>query len=372
MKYKGKIKKSRSGPFQARPTAVDLFCGCGGLTQGLKKAGFSVVGAVDNDPLSVQTYTANHPEVYVVENDIRNVTVGSFKKMVGLRKGELDLLAGCPPCQGFSTLRTLNGAVNVEDSRNDLLFEFQRFIQELRPKAVMMENVPGLERDRRFNKFCKWMEQLGYHGNHQILNAADYRVPQRRRRLIYLAGLGGPIPFALPSPSKKTVRDAIGSLSRPGASGDPVHDIPERRTKKVLDLIKRIPKNGGGRSDLPDDEQLECHRKCDGFHDIYGRMSWDDLAPTITGGCFNPSKGRFLHPSQNRAITMREAALLQGFPRRYKFPTVERKCSVALMIGNALPPPFIAAHARSIRTSLLNGKEDVHDGQSEDLPSKSL
>jgi DNA (cytosine-5)-methyltransferase 1 len=338
---------------------VDLFSGCGGLTQGLKKAGFRVVGAIDNDPLSVETYRANHPEVRVFETDIQDITVGSFKRRVGLRKGDLDLLAGCPPCQGFSTLRTLNGAVGVEDPRNDLLLEFQRFVEDLRPKAVMMENVPGLERDRRFKEFCKWMEWRGYIGEYRVLNAADYGVPQRRRRLIYLAGLGQPIPFAPSSSIRRTVRDAISALPPPGASGDPVHDIPERRSEKVRELIKRIPKNGGSRSDLPNDEQLECHRKCNGFHDIYGRMAWDDVAPTITSGCFNPSKGRFLHPAQDRTITMREAALLQGFPRRYKFPTVQQKSAIALMVGNALPPPFIAAHARSIRAALLSEGKGV-------------
>lgn len=342
-----------------RLIAVDLFSGCGGLTQGLKQAGFRVVAAIDNDPLSVETYRANHPEVHVFETDIQDLATRSFKRTVGLQKGELDLLAGCPPCQGFSTLRTLNGAVGVEDPRNDLLFEFWRFVEDLRPKAVMMENVPGLERDHRFKAFCTWMERRGYLGDHRVLNAADYGVPQRRRRLIYLAGLGKPMPFAPSSSIRRTVRDVIGSLPPPGGSGDPVHDIPERRTEKVLELIKRIPKNGGGRSDLSDDEQLECHRKCNGFHDIYGRMAWDDLAPTITGGCFNPSKGRFLHPEQNRAITMREAALLQGFPRRYKFPTVQHKSAIALMVGNALPPPFIAAHARSVRKALLDGKNGV-------------
>jgi len=344
-------------------TAVDLFSGCGGLTQGLKKAGFRVLGAVDNDSMSIETYTANHPEVHVFETDIQDLTTGSFKRKVGLRKGELDLLAGCPPCQGFSALRTLNGAVGVEDPRNGLMFEFQRFVEDLRPRAVMMENVPGLERDRRFEEFCSWMEQLGYRGDHRVLNAADYGVPQRRRRLIYLAGLGKRIPFAAPSPKRRTVRDTIGSLPQPGGSGDLVHDIPERRSEKVLELIKRIPKNGGSRSDLPDDEQLECHRKCDGFHDIYGRMAWDDLAPTITSGCFNPSKGRFLHPVQNRAVTMREAALLQGFPRRYKFPTVQHKSAIALMVGNALPPPFIAAHARSVRAALLSGAHEGRPGE---------
>ena len=336
----------------SRFSAVDLFCGCGGLTLGLKRAGFSVIGGVDNDPLSVETYVANHPEVQVWEMDVTELTVASLKRALGLRKGALDLLAGCPPCQGFSTLRTLNGSRRVRDPRNDLLRDFLRFVDGLRPRAVMLENVPGLASDRRFREFCLGMESLGYHGEHRVLNAADYGVPQRRRRLIYLAGMGKAIPFAPPSATRKTVRSAIGFLPRPGRSGDPVHDIPERRSDRVLDLIRRIPKNGGSRSDLPTNEQLKCHQKCDGFHDVYGRMAWNDQAPTITSGCFNPSKGRFLHPTQNRAITMREAALLQGFPRRYKFPTVQHKSAIALMVGNALPPAFVAEHARYVRRAL--------------------
>jgi DNA (cytosine-5)-methyltransferase 1 len=172
--------------------------------------------------------------------------------------------------------------------------------------------------------------------------------------LIYLAGLGVTIPFAGKAAKMKTVEDAIGGLPKAGQSGDPVHDMPENRTPKVLEIIRLIPKDGGSRRDLPEEFQLECHKRCNGFKDVYGRMAWKKPAPTITGGCFNPSKGRFLHPEEDRAITMREAALLQGFPRRYKFPTTENKSAVALMIGNALPPPFIAAHGRSIKRVLRN------------------
>lgn len=334
-----------------KPTAVDLFCGCGGLTVGLKRAGFKVIGAVDIDALAVKTYKANHPDVRVWEADIRELEPSHIVTALGLAGRRLDLLAGCPPCQGFSTIRTLNGALVIEDPRNDLLLEFQRFVEALRPRAVMLENVPGLAKDERFSVFYRRMEELGYHGRHCIHDAADYGVPQRRRRLIYIAGLGFPIPFADPTHRRKTVRDAIGGLPKAGESGDPVHDMPEHRTQRVMELIRRIPKNGGSRTDLPEEYQLECHKRCKGFKDVYGRMCWDDVAPTITSGCFNPSKGRFLHPEEDRAITMREAALLQGFPRRYKFPA-GNKSALALMIGNALPPPFIAAHAREIRKSL--------------------
>ena len=263
-----------------RPTAVDLFCGCGGLTLGLKRAGFDVIGAVDIDSLSIETYRANHPEVEIWEGDITELKVSAVKRQLHLRKGELDLLAGCPPCQGFSTMRTLNGARRVTDPRNGLIREFQRFVEELRPKTVMLENVPGLSKDRSFRTFCKQLQRLGYVSEHQILNAADYGVPQRRHRLIYLGGLRRPIRFASPSRKKKTVRDAIGSLPPAGNSGDPIHDLPERRTRKVMKLIRRIPKNGGSRTDLPLKEQLDCHKRCNGFKDVYGRMARDKVAPT--------------------------------------------------------------------------------------------
>ncbi len=343
------LRRGRSG---RRLTAVDLFSGCGGLTLGLKQAGFDVLGAVDNEPLSVVTYAANHPEVYLWEADIRELAVRSLKRALNLRKGELDLLAGCPPCQGFSSMRTLNGSRLIRDPRNDLLRDFTRFVLGLSPRAIMLENVPGLASNRRFDAFCARMTALGYVGTYGVLDAAEYGVPQRRRRLIYVAGHGYSIPLAARAKSRRTVRDAIGRLPRPGRSGDPLHDLPEQRAPHVRALIKRIPKDGGSRTDLPKTEQLRCHRRCHGFHDVYGRMAWHEHAPTITSGCFNPSKGRFLHPTQNRAITMREAALLQSFPRWYEFPTLQHKCAIALMIGNALPPEFVRRHANRIRRAL--------------------
>ena len=266
----------------------------------------------------------------------------------------MDLLAGCPPCQGFSTLRTLNGSVRVDDPRNDLLLDFQRFVEAIRPRAVMMENVPGLADKERFSCFCKKLNSLGYVGGHRILDAADYGVPQRRSRLIYLAGFGIGIPFGDKARKSKTVRDVLCDLQKAGESGDRVHDMPERRSPKVMRIIQHIPKDGGSRTDLPEEFQLECHRRCNGFSDVYGRMAWNAVAPTITSGCFNPSKGRFLHPEEDRAITLREAALLQGFPARYKFVSDIGKEALAAMIGNALPPPFVAAHSRSIRRVLRN------------------
>lgn len=333
-------------------TAIDLFSGCGGLTQGLRMAEFRVLAAVEVNPSAVTTYRANHPDTVVFQRDIRDLQTSEVLDGLGIASGELDLLAGCPPCQGFSSLRTLNGSRRIDDPRNDLVNDFLRLTEALLPRAVMLENVPGLVRDARFIQFIERMEGLGYRGSHRILDASDYRVPQRRRRLIYLGGRGRTLPFAPEEHSRVVVKDVLSALPPAGGSGDPPHDIPERRSPRVMRLIKSIPKDGGSRRDLPADAQLPCHIRCAGFADVYGRLAWDKVAPTLTTGCFNPSKGRFLHPTADRAITMREAALLQGFPSDYVFDASLGKETLASLIGNALPPPFIAAHSRSIAKAL--------------------
>jgi DNA (cytosine-5)-methyltransferase 1 len=242
-------------------------------------------------------------------------------------------------------MRTLNGGVEVEDPRNDLIYDFLRLVEGLHPKAVMMENVPGLAEDTRMLDLWLRLRELGYNPVHRVLNAADYGVPQRRRRVVVLAAKGHNIDIAPPADAKVHVVDAIGHLLEPGISGDPVHDVTERRSERVLELIARIPPDGGSRLDLGDEWQLECHRRNDGFKDVYGRMAWNDVAPTITGGFVNPSKGRFLHPVQNRAITPREAALLQTFPPAYQFPIERGKFPIAEVIGNAFPPEFVRRQA---------------------------
>lgn len=333
-------------------TAVDLFAGCGGLTTGLKMAKFQVLGAVEIDAAASNVYSLNHPEIKMFENDVSIIDVESMLNSLRLRKGELDLLAGCPPCQGFSTVRTLNGKNLVNDDRNELIFEFLRLAKGIRPKTIMLENVPGLATDSRIEKFSKSLRGLGYSVRFQVLNVADYAVPQRRLRVVLLAGLFGAIDFARPAKTRKTVRDAIGFLPAAGKSGDPPHDFPEERSKRIQFLISQIPKDGGSRKDLPQSLQLSCHKRCDGFKDVYGRMKWDDIAPTLTTGCFNPSKGRFLHPEENRTITIREAALLQTFPQRYKLPAEFGKVTLALQIGNALPPEFVRRHAEAVKKYL--------------------
>lgn len=337
-------------------TAIDLFSGAGGLSVGLKKAGFRVLAGVEVDEVAAASYRMNHKKHILYKEDIRRLDPRKVLKDLGMKPGELDLLAGCPPCQGFSSHRTRNKGTSVNDARNRLVFEFLRFVEAMKPKTIMMENVPGLVKDSRIQRLKSRLIKLGYvfdENSISVKDVSDYGVPQRRRRMILKVSRFGVIGDPKKVKEKKTVYDAISMLERPGMSGDVLHDFPENRTPQVKELIKLIPKNGGSRKDLPKKYWLPCHlRYPGGYRDVYGRMAWDDVSPTITGGCVNPSKGRFLHPTQNRAITLREAALLQSFPSGYKFSLEKGKDSIALMIGNALPPEFIRRHANLIKKHL--------------------
>lgn len=330
-------------------SSIDLFSGCGGLSEGLSQAGYEVISAVELDKKAVATYKINHPKVMLYESDIRKLSPKDLMKDAGLAKGELFLLAGCPPCQGFSRLRTRNGKNVVEDERNDLIFDFLRFIEEMLPKRVMMENVPGLEKDQRFTVFKKRLIELGYFVGHKIVDASDHGVPQRRKRLILLASCNSEPTFPKAHKEKVTVKNAIGNIDELVGKEDSLHTLAEKRSENVKYIISMIPKDGGSRHQLPEKYHLKCFKKSGGFRDVYGRMSWSNVAPTITSGCSNPSKGRFLHPEKNRTITLREAAVLQGFPYDYQFIVSHGKQSIALMIGNALPPPLIKAHAEVLR-----------------------
>jgi DNA (cytosine-5)-methyltransferase 1 len=334
-------------------TAIDLFSGCGGLSLGLKNAGFQVLAAVEIDGKARETYSLNHGDVRLVGTDIRKVSAAELMRTCGLKRGQLDLMAGCPPCQGFSTLRARNGHAAAPDPRNDLIDEFARLALALRPKIVMMENVPALARYEKFTNLVARLEHDGYQVVVQVMDVSRFAVPQRRKRLILSASRVGTPRLATEVGSRMTVRDAIGNLKQPGYSGDPLHDcITNSRTARVQAMIEAIPKDGGSRHSLPISMRLGCHARTSGFNDVYGRMKWDDVSPTITSGCSNPSKGRFIHPYEDRPITLREAALLQGFPADYRFDISHGKGAIALMIGNALPPPFIAAHARVMAKGL--------------------
>lgn len=341
-------------------TAIDLFCGAGGLTLGLKQAGFKVLVGVELAPTAAETYRKNHQEVICLESDIRTICPEQLMASLGLKSGELSLLAGCPPCQGFSTLRTRKKTPSVSDNRNELLFEYLRFVEVFRPRALMMENVPALKVDGRMAAFLSKLEEFGYIVNEdsvRIENAANYGVPQRRNRMIMQVTKRELLPSVSPS-EKTTVRMALekAELKPVGMSGDELHDNQSKHGVRVMDIIRAIPKNGGGRDSLPSSLVLNCHKNSPaGFKDVYGRMKWDDVAPTMTGGCGNPSKGRYLHPEEDRAISLREAAILQTFPKNYWFSSKGGRTAIALMIGNALPPEFIRRHAVSIASALTKG-----------------
>jgi len=334
--------------------SIDLFSGIGGLTEGLHQADFQTQLAFEIDALASKAYNLNHKGTEVITEDIRKVNIDDIKQKLGNQT--IHLLAGCPPCQGFSSIRRLNKPQPVFDERNSLINEYVRFIKGLMPYTFMMENVPGLALDSSFHEAKKFLEdELGYKVDHKIVNIKDYGVPQSRRRLVMVGSRLGEIKVAEPINVKMSVRKAIGEMPKPNESDDLLHKIFPKHSPKIFNLIKDIPHDGGSRKDLGKDRQLKCHQKENvGFNDVYGRLSWDSHSTTITGGCLNPSKGRFLHPEQDRCISAREASILQSFPSDYKFPLDAPVTKIALMIGNALPPKFSKIQADNIRTHLLN------------------
>jgi DNA (cytosine-5)-methyltransferase 1 len=350
--------------------AVDVFSGAGGLTLGLKRAGFRVAAAVEIEKHAFATYKTNHPEVFALKQDIRTVEGRYLRRMAG---GRIDLLAGCPPCQGFSSL---TNASTKRDPRNSLVLEMARLVKETRPRAVMMENVPGLaDRGKRlFNRFLKTLDELGYTYTWDVLQVADYGVPQNRRRLVLLAARG--VTFTRPKPTHsrtgengvpkwKTLREAIAGMGTPAILEDSRRaGGPQRFNWHVVRRLSpeniarlRETKPGVSRSKLPDRLRPDCHKSLDeGYSNVYGRMSWDQLPVTITGGCTTLSKGRFGHPSELRTISVREAARIQTFPDNYVFDCeyMEYVCS---MIGNALPCDFAEIIARSVAIQLRDKLE---------------
>jgi DNA (cytosine-5)-methyltransferase 1 len=340
--------------------SIDLFSGCGGLTQGMHQAGFKTKVAVELVENAAAAFSLNHPETKVIKKNIRVITKDEID--IALNGQRMHLLAGCPPCQGFSSIRRLNRG-SVKDDRNDLVLEYLRFVKEHLPYTIMMENVPALLEYDLFQQVVKELKEIGYYIDVEVVNVKNYGVPQSRRRLVMVGSLLGPIKVAKGSNEKVTVRDVIGNLESMTTTDDAIHKITAKHTDDVMERIKLTPKNGGSSKDLPESYTLACHKKANvGFNDVYGRLRWDDYSTTITGGCLNPSKGRFLHPEEDRVITPREAALLQSFPKDYKFPSNIPKQALALLIGNALPPKFSYAQSLNIKNHIESylGNSDIN------------
>lgn len=321
---------------------VDLFCGVGGLTCGLEKAGLNVVAGFDLDATCEYTYSHNNHAKFIHKN-IEDVTGLDIKRL--LRGYDVKILAGCAPCQPFS--RHQKDKHNRKKHKDwKLLYQFARLVEEAKPHIVSMENVPELEDEQVFKDFVKTLTDLKYNVTYKVVNAADYGVPQRRKRLLLLASKKKKISFIDPThDSAVTVKEIIGELPRISAGEknekDNLH-IASALSEKNIERIKHS-KPGGTWRDWPENLRLECHKKDTGktYASVYGRMQWDDVAPTITTQFTGYGTGRFGHPEQNRALTLREGALLQTFPQNYSFVPEGEEVSikkVARHIGNAVPP----------------------------------
>jgi DNA (cytosine-5)-methyltransferase 1 len=341
-------------------TAIDVFAGGGGLTVGLKRAGFNVFSAIEIEDNAYATYKANHPEVNAFKQDVKTINGEHLRQLSPT--GSVDLLAGCPPCQGFCSLTS---KYRKEDLRNELIFEFARLVKEITPQMVMLENVPGLiQRGKSlFDKFVNILIDIGYLISFDVLQTANFGIPQNRRRLVLLAGLGFKIPMPTPTHSNEkgsnlkpweNIRSVIKSMPTPVtlstaiAKGGPllfnwhiVRDISPQNMRRLI-----MAKPGKNRNELPKTLRPKCHKnREDGFSNVYGRASWDHVSPTITGGCTTISKGRFGHPEEDRTFSVRESAMIQTFPPNYFFDTnyMEHVCNI---IGNALPCDFAEILAR--------------------------
>lgn len=343
-----------------KPTALDLFCGSGAVSLGLKQAGFNVVGAVDFDAGACRTYQANHPEVRLLQKDIRQIDPCEFADLL---PGKLDLLVVCAPCQPFSSQ---NRHKSKEDSRNNLVEESKKFIEHFSPSLVFLENVPGLASTDIFGDFTNWLrDEAGYDvAKPMRVDAAELGVPQRRTRMILVAAKGVSLLEAtdIARTGRKHVEDTIKDLpvppiGRPSPDTTDVLHYARRHSPLNVERLQNIPVDGGGRESLPYHLQLACHRgkKKSSFSDTYGRMSWRDVAPTLTTGCTDITRGRFAHPVQNRAITLREAARLQSFPDSYVFEG--NASQVATQIGNAVPPEMMRNIAKCLKNALRSKPE---------------
>lgn len=341
--------------------AVDLFCGVGGLTYGLMKAGIPVVAGIDIDGSCKYAYTHNN-NCQFIEKSVEDVTGKEIRKL--LQGADIKILVGCAPCQPFSSHRKDKQDRSSHKDWN-LLYQFGRLVKEVKPHIVSMENVPELSKEKVFKDFIDTLKSLNYNVNHQIVNVADYGVPQRRKRLILLASRRKEVKL-LEATHKKyvTVKDAIGNLLTVEAGTlngvDPLHVAPALSDKNMERIRHSVP--GGTWRDWPERLILECHKaeKGKSYASVYGRMKWDDLSPTITTQFIGYGTGRFGHPEQNRALTIREGAILQSFPPDYQF-LPDDACvqirKIARHIGNAVPPRLGEIIGQSIINSLSKKRE---------------
>jgi len=344
---------------------IDLFCGVGGLTQGFIMENFNVISGYDNDTSCKFSYETNNNAIFHAE-DVSKLEGRKLNEEFG---NKLKILVGCAPCQPFSSY---SFKVKEKDpNKLNLLYSFSRLSEETQPTIVSMENVPQLVETEIFNDFVIKLKSLGYSVSYQIVFCPDYGIPQRRKRLVLLASKLGDISLIHKTHTPEnyvTVKDTIGNL-KPVNAGEYDTNDPLHRARKLSDLnLKRIrnTKEGGGWKSWSQDLVLDCFKKPSGktYGSVYGRMKWNEPAPTMTTHCTGLGNGRFGHPEQDRAITLREAALFQTFPAEYKFyETIDKFHSsiICRQIGNAVPPKLGQVIAKSIKEHLI--KYDLWQNQ---------
>lgn len=320
--------------------AVDLFCGVGGLTAGLLKSGIKVKAGYDIESACQFAYEFNNNAVFI-NKDVSEVSGKEVQKWFS--KGAIRLLAGCAPCQPFSTYN--QGKDTRTDKKWPLLYHFSRLIKEIQPELVTMENVPDVIKHKVYHDFINELEEMGYFISAREVACVDYGVPQTRRRHVLLASKLFKVDLIKPTHCKPvTVKEVIGNLE-PLEAGQKSQIDPLHKSAKLSELnLRRIKHSfpGGTWRDWPDELRAECHKKITGrsYPAVYGRMEWEKPAPTMTTLCYGFGNGRFGHPIQDRGISLREAALFQTFPENYKFAETPEKLNfkgVGRMIGNAVP-----------------------------------
>lgn len=337
---------------------VDLFCGAGGLTHGFIKEGLRVVAGVDSDLSCKYAYEKNNNAKFLHRN-IEEISAEEIS--VFYTDDSVKVLVGCAPCQPFSTYAK-GKTEKTPDKKWKLLYEFLRLIKEICPDIISMENVPGLKRHKVFRDFVKDLEKLGYEVSYYIVYCPDYGMPQSRKRLVLFASKYGKIDLIekthMPE-NYKTVKDTIGNLE-PLNDGEISFLDPLHRSSKLSETNKLRIMNtpeGGSWKDWEDSLISCCHKKESGksYSGVYGRMRWDMPAPTMTTQCYGFGNGRFGHPEQNRAISLREAASIQTFPEYYEFVEPSKPFfikTVARHIGNAVPVELGKVIAKSIKNHL--------------------
>ncbi len=343
--------------------AFDVFCSVGGLTYGLNKAGIRVEAGLDIDSSCQYAYEQNNKAKFV-NSDITSIDYSDISSF--LENADYKIIVGCAPCQPFSS-HTFKSKSKRRDLRWNLINEFLRIVRDGKPDVISMENVPQLTKQKIYKEFKASLQNEGYFLSEKIVHCQDYGVPQSRRRLVLLASLHGKITLSQRKVAKMiTAKEAIGHLPKLShgevSLSDPLHccwRLSELNQKRINASIP-----GGSWRDWPKVLLPECYKKESGktYSAVYGRMSWNKPAPTLTTQFYSYGTGRFGHPEQDRALSLREGALLQTFPESYLFSEPNEEViftRIGRHIGNAVPPLLAEAIGKSIRSHL----EIVHEKQ---------